>query len=209
MTRVSFLAPVLALGAALAGPLASASAGLLPTSVTVTPEGDKFRWTYAVVLPTDSQLQTGNYFTIYDFGGFVAGSNTQPDGWSFSSELKGPIPPGVDPKDDPTLPNLHFVYTGPTTTVGQVGLGNFWALSDYDAPTDSFFTARTNRVSDGRIDTNITSTTVPVPTGPGDPGDPGDPVPTVAEPTTVALAALGLPLVGLGRWMRRRRRTCG
>ncbi len=202
MTRVSLLAPVLALGVALAGPLTDARAGLLPTSVTVTPEAGKFRWTHAIVLPTDSQLQTGNYFTIYDFARFQPGTNAQPDGWVFSSELKGPIPPGVNPEDNPALPNLHWVYNGPTTTIGQVGLGNFWALSDYDLPTDSFFTARTNRVSDGRIDTNITTTTVPVPTA--------DPPPGVPEPATLALAALGLPLVGLGRWVRRRgRRTCG
>lgn len=203
MTRLSLLAPVLALGVALIGPLSDVRAGLLPTSVTVTPEGGKFRWTYAIVLPTDSQLQTGNYFTIYDFAGFQAGSNSQPDGWSFSSAVKGPIPPGVDPEDSPDLPNLHWVYTGPTTTVGQVGLGNFWALSDYDASTDSWFTARTNRVSDGRVDTNITETTVPVPTA-------GPPVPSVPEPATLALAGLGLPLVGLARWARQRgRRTCG
>ncbi len=57
MTRLSQLAPVLALGAALAGPLTDARAGLLPTSVTVTPEGGKFRWTYAIVLPTDGHFR--------------------------------------------------------------------------------------------------------------------------------------------------------
>ena len=60
------------------------SAGLLPVSVSVQPEAGNFRWTYSVVLPTDMRLQAGDYFTIYDFGGYVAGSAnvsaTYPDG---------------------------------------------------------------------------------------------------------------------------------
>ena len=47
----------------------TASAGLLPTNVQVNPEAGNFRWTYAIVLPTDMKLQSGNYFTIYDFAG--------------------------------------------------------------------------------------------------------------------------------------------
>ena len=53
---------------------APAQAGLLPVSVSVQPEAGNFRWTYSVVLPTDMKLQAGNYFTIYDFGGYIAGS---------------------------------------------------------------------------------------------------------------------------------------
>ena len=54
----------------------SAQAGLLPVSVTVQPEAGNFRWTYSVVLPTNMQLQSGSYFTIYDFAGYQAGSAT-------------------------------------------------------------------------------------------------------------------------------------
>ena len=71
------LAPLVALCAAV-----PARAGLLPVNVSVTPEGGNFQWTYAVVLPTDSQLRSGDYFTIYDFGGLVAGSIQAPTGWA-------------------------------------------------------------------------------------------------------------------------------
>lgn len=172
-----------------------ASAGLLPTTVTVTPDAGLYRWTYAIVLPTDSQIRTGDYFTIYDFGGFE-GSVAQPDNWAFSTALTGPVPVGVEPNDDPLISNLTWTYNGPTIPTGQLGLGNFWALSQFDSSSDSAFTARTHRTSDGKIDTNITETTVPVPTSP----------PGVPEPGTIVLAALGLPFLGLARSFGRVRR---
>ena len=194
MTRKFAFVTALALGL-IGGWTSHAAAGLMPVNVSVTPEGDNYRWTYAIVLPTDSQLQAGNYFTIYDFAGFVPGTESMPAGWAFSSGNVGPTPSGVVPADDPAIANLHWQYTGPTITDGQTGLGNFWAVSTYSGPVDSFFTARTNRTSDGRIDTNITTTTVPVPGA----------QPQVPEPGTLALAGLGLPVIGFG-WFRGRRK---
>ena len=178
----------------------SARAGLLPVTVTTATEGDKFRWTYAIVLPTDSQLRSGDYFTIYDFAGLVTPSNSQPDGWTFSAANVGPVPDGVNPDDNATLPNLTWKYTGATLSSGQTGLGNFWAVSEFGEATNSFFTARTHRTADGRVDTNITDTVVPVPTSTPNPN-------LVPEPTTLALAGLGLPLMGLVRLIRRKRTT--
>src|SRR5947208_2181987 len=122
---------VLAVMTAVAGATAlgtpSARAGLLPVSVSTTPELDNNRFTYGVVLTTDAHITTGDYFTIYEFAGFVPGSNSQPDGWTFLSGA-GKTPGDTTPVSDPNIPNLSWVYNGPDQT-GQIGLGNFSAAS--------------------------------------------------------------------------------
>lgn len=195
MTRTFLLAALFATGLALAGPAPAARAGLLPLSWSVTPEAGNYRWTYAIVLPTDMMIRPGDYFTIYDFGGLIAGSQNQPPDWGFSQSKLGPVPPGVLPVDDPNIDNLTWTYSGPIVSSGQIGLGNFWAVSAFHESTESFFTARTHRTSDGKLDTNITTTTVPVPHGPDV---------LAPEPGTLALVGLGLPLLGLARLVRRK-----
>ena len=195
-----YILPVMLLSLGLALP---AQGGLLPVSVSVTPESSKYRFTYAIVLPTDSQLRAGDYFTIYDFAGYQEGSAvyspspelmSSADDWTVVVQNVGSTPDLLLPGDDPSLPNLTWMYNGPTITTGQTGLGNFWAVSEYGETTDAPFTARTHRTSDGKFDSNITDTTVPVPVPPS---------PEIPEPTTLALTALGLPLLAL-RGLRRR-----
>ena len=194
MTRPRLLTILAALGGFVLQS-GTATAGLLPTGWSVTPEAGNFRWAYAIVMPTDSQLKAGDYFTIYDFAGYVQDSSVTPSAdWSFSVQNVGPTPPLVLPTDDPNIPNLSWVYNGPTMNVGQVGLGNFMATSMYETAIESHFTARTHRASDGKVDTNITTTEVPVPSDSGS---------NVPEPTTLVLAALGLPLLGLARLRRK------
>ena len=120
--RSYWLVPLVALGVML-GSISTAVAGLLPTSVTIYDEGaSNFRWQYAIVLPTDSQLKSGDYFTIYDFEGFKAGTNVAPSAdWVFTAAKLGPTPPKVNIADNAEVWNLSWMYNGATTSVGQTG----------------------------------------------------------------------------------------
>src|SRR5438309_8987594 len=118
MRRAFLLAGLVAAAAA-----APATAGLLPVSVSITPDSGNYRWTYAIVLPTDMKLQAGDYFTIYDFAGYQTGGESAPPGWDFAAANVGPSPDRLKPGDDPAVVNLSWKYTGPTIPSGQLGLG--------------------------------------------------------------------------------------
>jgi hypothetical protein len=173
-------------------------AGLLPVNPTITPDGGNFRYSYAVVLTSDSVVRSGDYFTVYDFQGLVGGSSIQPAGFNFSSNVVGPTPSGTAPSDNPTISNVTWTYAGPDTVVGQTGLGNFMVVSNYGTTTNGVFTAHTHREVDGKPDSNITDTAVPVPVA----------TPQVPEPTTLVLLGAGIPLALMLGLYRRRVAPC-
>src|SRR5262245_31294757 len=126
------------------------------------------------------------------------------------------------PNDNPDMPNLVWTYTGDTPLIGQIGLGNFSAIStlpESAAKTD--FVSRTH-VEDPngevREEDNITPTLAPrdnekpnpgptePPPEPGPGPGPVGPPSGVPEPSTLILLAAGLPLVGGARFLRGRRK---
>lgn len=211
------------LAAALGG---SAQAGLLPLTATAVPDGDAYRYTYGVMLTSNSTLQKGDNFVIYDFNGFLDKSNTQPVGFDFSSSNSGGNLGRTVPNDNPDMPNLIWTYTGDTPLVGQIGLGNFTAMSTKpEASVTTDFVSRT-QVEDPngeiRDEDNITQTKAPAgtdmpppvdppvdpPVGPTDPPvNPTDPPSGVPEPSSLILLAAGLPLVAGARALRARRKA--
>lgn len=128
--RNQFYPAVALLGALALYGGASARADIIVSNQSTTPNGSNFTWTYDVNLTNDETIQNNNFFTIYDFNGFVSGSNFQPAGWVFSSAMTGQTPSRVIPKDNPDIPNLTWTYNGGATIgPGPVDLGFFGADS--------------------------------------------------------------------------------
>jgi hypothetical protein len=192
MLRTKLLAGLALVGGlCLAAP--PARAGLIPTLVTVFPNLDgTFRWTYAVTVTSDVNVNTGDYFTIYDFSGGIAGSDTAPANWSLAVQNLGKTPSQTAPNDDANIPNYSWTYDGATPISGQIGLGNFSIVSKYGSPADSDFTSATHREIDGKSEHNITTTNVPV-------------AAASPEPATLAMFCIGLPVVGAFKLLRRKR----
>jgi len=205
MNRRTWVARLLTAAVVAVATAGTVGAGIIPASVTVTPEAGNFRWQYAIVLPTDMKLQAGDYFTIYDFGGLVSGSqfidptNSSAGDWSMEVLKAGQVPVGLAPDDDAAIDNLVFRYNGGSGLTGQVGLGNFGAVSTVGTSTQTDFTGQNPQATNGDLDRNIINTIAP--------GVPPvvDPMPGVPEPTTLLLAAIGIPAAGAARALRKRK----
>ncbi len=172
-------------------------ADIIPSFDGTTPgTGTNTVWNYSINITSDQQVTTGDFFTIYDFGPFIAGSNVQPAGWTFSSSLMTTPPFGTNPPDNPTLENLTWIYGGASTIPSGTHLSGFsvtQATSQFQgAPSTqaAYFAAQGTRSTGGSAGTKISNVgQIPVPV----------PVP---EPTTLSLLALA----GAGSMLRAIRR---
>src|SRR4051794_3087758 len=118
MRFLSLRAAVAAAALALIAP--AAQAGIIGNLNSVTPEPGGFRFSYDVFFDGSNfgggntiTLESGDFFTIYDFAGLVPATNLQPPNWTFSTALTGKQPVGVSTViDDPLVPNLSWTYIG-------------------------------------------------------------------------------------------------
>ena len=164
--------------AAFAAMMIAAYADVIPTLSSITGGGGDFTWNYSanVMLGQRVQgsrpLENGDFFTIYDFGNFVPGSNMQPAGWEFSSSLLGQTPNFIDPADyarihdNPNALNLTWTYNGPTAIIGPHSLGIFSVANNTNQLTTGQFAAQATRnggPEDGGKIANIGNVSVPVP----------------------------------------------
>lgn len=177
--------------------IATIRADIIPNFTgTSAGSGTNTVWNYTIDITTNQQVTTGDFFTIYDFGPFISGTNVQPTGWTFSSSLVTGPPFGTNPPDNPTLENLTWLYAGAATIPSGTTVGTFSvtvATSQFQqvpSTRNSYFAAQATRGSGNPLGTKI-----------GNVGQLPVPVP-VPEPTTLSLLALA----GVGSALRAIRR---
>ncbi len=139
---------------------------IIPTLSSVTGSSPNFTWNYSANVTVDETINTGDFFTIYDFGSIAPGSNMQPTGWTFSQALLGPTPALVNATDNPNILNLTWTYTGTTPISGSAALGMFSVITSTDQLKTGQFSAEATRNSGPNAGTkvdNIGTISVPVP----------------------------------------------
>src|SRR5437588_2052281 len=160
--RKSFILGLVLLGSG----ILIARGDIIPTLSSVTGSSPNFTWNYAANVTVDETINTGDFFTIYDFGTIAPGSNTQPTGWTFSQALLGPTPALVNATDNPNILNLTWTYTGSTPISGSAALGIFSVITSTDQLKVGQFSAEATRNSGPNAGTkvdNIGTVSVPVP----------------------------------------------
>jgi hypothetical protein len=144
----------------------AARADVIPTLSSIAPAGADFTWNYSANVTVDQMIQPGDFFTIYDFGNFLAGSNVQPANWTFSSALVGVNPTFVVPADNASILNLTWTYNGQVPILGSAALGIFSVDANTDQLTTSDFaseaTRSTGSTAGSKVD-NVGTVSVPVP----------------------------------------------
>jgi hypothetical protein len=155
-------------------------------------------YNYSATIHSQTQV-TGaqdedEFFTIYDFNGYVAGSGVAPTDWVFSTAGLGQTPDmiNIGSKDDAGIPNLTFTYVGAASITDGRTVSGFQAKSLFGPTTVAdWYSSQAHKQGDtpGSIVQNVGQVQVPQP-GQNEPGD-------VPEPMSMALLGGGLAALGL------------
>jgi hypothetical protein len=143
----------------------AARADIIPTFTGATSSGGNTVWNYTIDITNGQNVTSGDFFTIYDFGPFLAGTGVQPSGWTLTSALLGVTPSQTRPADDPAILNLTWTYNGPTIT--GTGLGPFSVTIAGVTPSPapirtSHFAAEATQIGSGNKIDNVGQISVPV-----------------------------------------------
>jgi hypothetical protein len=170
----------------------AARADIIPTLSSVTGSSPNFTWNYSANVTVNQTVNTGDFFTIYDFGSIAPGFATmQPTGWTFSQALIGPTAAQTSPTDNPNILNLTWTYNGTTPIVGSAALGMFSVITSTDQLKVGQFTAQATLNTGPNAGTkvsNVGTVSVPVP-----------------EPSTLFPIMSLCVAIGVDRFLRRRK----
>lgn len=173
-------------------------ADIIPVFNVATPTVGGCEFSYNVGVADDSRVNTGDFFTIYDFNGYIAGSEFAPVDWAISVQALGITPPSQIVIDGAAVVNITFEYTGLAPIIGPVnpvgGVGAFGAESVFCGESaGGQYASSTHKNNPGGADDNTPQ------------ANQGFLV-TPAVPETSSLMLLVPGLVPLGMMLRRRAR---
>jgi hypothetical protein len=145
----------------------AARADIIPSFTGATSSGGNTVWSYTIDITNGQKVTSGDFFTIYDFGPFIAGTGVQPSGWTLSSAFVGLTPSQTLPPDDPAILNLTWKYNGPTiptnTTLAPFSV-TIAGVTPSPAPIrTSYFAAEATQIVSGDKIDNVGQISVPVP----------------------------------------------
>ena len=162
----------------------SAFANIVVAPPTVSGLGP-FTWSYNAILSGNSggftiQNAPANQqgtLIIYDFWGYIPGSEFAPSGWTFVGANSGPAIPGITPgtivsgPDNAAVMNLAWVYTGASAIVNagplDLLLGAFGANSTSTVAGQTEYASQDYRNSLGTRAINSDATLAPLAPEPG------------------------------------------
>lgn len=165
-------------------------------------------YSYTAQLHDDSQLTATQsdheeYFTIYDFNGYIGDSAVAPgvNLWVVTAQNVGVTPSHINmtADDDPNVVNVTFTYVGNANVAGGSELGTFTLRSQFGpaVTTGHFASQATHAILSPNSPTwiqNVGHVDVPVPFR--------SDVEPIPEPMTMALIGSGLAGLGLFRRVR-------
>jgi hypothetical protein len=170
-------------------------ADIIPVFDAATPSAGGCTFSYTASVSDGSKVDTGDYFTIYDFNGYVAGTEFAPADWSISVQAIGITPVGQLLTDAPGVMNITFEYTGLASLVGPIspigGVGAFGAESTFCGESIGAYASATHKNNPGAGDD-------------GTPQSNQGSVVTPSIPESSSLMLLVPGLVPLGIMLRRR-----
>jgi len=186
------------------GVLAAALSAIASADIIVTLDSGpvsnlpNFNWTYTATLKSGSTLDNGDFFTIYDIGGFgpgapIANPVIMPgSNWISSIQFLGINGFSQAPADSGLFYNVTFTFTGvsPIVAASDVilggGAGAFGYTSSANTSHVGTFSATSHATVDSVMQGNTSIVTVAGTS-------------SVPEPTTMFLSGGGLIVIGLLR----------
>lgn len=149
--------------------------------VTVSP--GVFQYNYTASISTDDQINSGNFFRIYNFTGLNLATIIAPTGWTVTTAATmGTPPPNVILSHGDFGPDVQFTYTGSTPVVGPISISGFSLQSSIGTVGVADFAGRDTKTSTGSFVDSVGDVTVPG---------------VVPEPSSLISGGIGLIALGL------------